>query len=280
MAPIVVPENKPEKRFYAGGARISAVRSNPPCSSHQPEDWVSSTTCCFATAGIGYSQPASGRDSAHRCSAHLGRNHGKAEAWYILTPGSVWLVLKESIDSGELPQLVETGRGTNPLDRMQKFGLLPRQTLHVPPGTLHAISNGIVVVKIQGPEDLSVLCEWGGFAIHGKNGGHLGLEFPTALKAVDYVQVEQWVTSGVVAKSVLAAESTKHFGLERIHVEGSARTKRGFAILVVLDGKLLSNTSHSDPLPLSKGFTLVIPHEDDELSLQGEADVLIARPPQ
>ncbi|QLI69526.1 uncharacterized protein G6M90_00g054290 [Metarhizium brunneum] len=270
MAPIVVPENKPEKRFYAGGARISAVRSNPPCSSHQPEDW------CLLSQRNSLAQSI----WRNMALAHLGRNHGKAEAWYILTPGSVWLVLKESIDSGELPQLVETGRGTNPLDRMQKFGLLPRQTLHVPPGTLHAISNGIVVVKIQGPEDLSVLCEWGGFAIHGKNGGHLGLEFPTALKAVDYVQVEQWVTSGVVAKSVLAAESTKHFGLERIHVEGSARTKRGFAILVVLDGKLLSNTSHSDPLPLSKGFTLVIPHEDDELSLQGEADVLIARPPQ
>ncbi|KID83085.1 proteinrelated to Mannose-6-phosphate isomerase [Metarhizium guizhouense ARSEF 977] len=56
MAPIVVPENQPEKRFYTGGARVAAFRSKPPCSSHQPEDWVSSTTCCFATASIGYSR--------------------------------------------------------------------------------------------------------------------------------------------------------------------------------------------------------------------------------
>lgn len=152
--------------------------------------------------------------------------------------------------------------------------------LYGPPGTLHAISKGIMVVEFQEPEGLSVLCEWDGLAVHGQKDGHLGLGFLTALTAMDYVQVEQWVTSGVVAKSVLAAESTKHFGLERIHVEGSARTKRGFAILVVLDGKLLLNTSHSDPLPLSKGFTVVIPHEDGELSLQGGADVLIARPPQ
>ncbi|EFY97941.1 phosphomannose isomerase [Metarhizium robertsii] len=137
-----------------------------------------------------------------------------------------------------------------------------------------------MVVEIQRTEDLSVLCEWDGFAIHGQKDGHLGLGFPTALTAVDYVQIKQWVTSGVVAKSVLAAESTKHFGLERIRVKGSASTECGLAILVVLDGKLLLQTSHSDPLPLSKGFTVVIPHEEGEQSLQGEADALIARPPQ
>lgn len=192
----------------------------------------------------------------------------------------MWPGLKESIDHGELPQVVETGRGTNLLHRMHKFDLLPHQTLHVPPRTLRAISKGIMVVEIQGPEDLSVLCERDGLAVHGQKDGHLGLGFPTALTAMDYVQVEQWVTSGVVAKSVLAAESTKHFGPGRLHVKGSASTERGFAILVVLDGKSLLQTSHSHPLPLSKGFKLVIPHEDDELSLQGEADALITRRPQ
>ncbi|KFG79568.1 phosphomannose isomerase [Metarhizium anisopliae] len=137
-----------------------------------------------------------------------------------------------------------------------------------------------MVVEIQRPEDLSVLCEWGGFAIHGQKDGHLGLGFPTALTAVDYVQVEQWVTSGVVARSVLVPESTEYFGLERIRVKGSASTECGLAILVVLDGKLLVQISHSDPLLLSKAFTGVIPDEDGELSLQGEADVLIARPLQ
>ncbi|KID83086.1 phosphomannose isomerase [Metarhizium guizhouense ARSEF 977] len=53
-----------------------------------------------------------------------------------------------------------------------------------------------MVVEIFGPEDLSVLCEWDGFAIHSKKDGHLGLGFPTALPAVDCeaqtkVQVEQ-----------------------------------------------------------------------------------------
>lgn len=63
-------------------------------------------------------------------------------------------------------------------------------------------------------------------------------------------------------------------------MKGSASTELGFDILVVLDGKLLVQISHSDPLPLSKGFTVVIPHEDGKLSLQGETDALIARRPQ
>lgn len=130
----------------------------------------------------------------------------------------MWLVLKESIDNGELLQLVETGRGTNLLHGMHKFDLLPHQMLYGPPGTLHDISEGIMVVEMQGPEDLSVLCEWDGFAIHGQKDGHLGLGFSTALTAVDCeartkVQVEQWVTSGVVAKSVLTPESTEYLGL-------------------------------------------------------------------
>ncbi|KAK9438190.1 RmlC-like jelly roll fold protein [Metarhizium brunneum] len=110
-----------------------------------------------------------------------------------------------------------------------------------------------MVVEIQGPEDLSVLCEWDGFAIHGEKDGHLGLGFPTALTAVDYVQVEQWVMSGVVAKSLLAPESTEHFGPGRLHVKGSASTERGLAILVVVDGKLLVQFRTLIPCRYPKG---------------------------
>lgn len=329
MAPIVVPANQPQKRFYAGGARISAFRSDPPCSSHQPEDWVASTSCCFGTAGIGYSRLPDGTlltdavaaepekwlgaehlakygadtkllvkllDAGQRLPVHahphvnwskkhLGRNHGKAEAWYILTPGSVWLGLKDSIDEKELLELVEGERGTELLNRMHKFDVVPHQTLYVPPGTLHAIGEGIMVVEVQEPEDLSILCEWEGFDIDGKKDGHLGLGFPTALTAVDTKgrtreEAEKWVTSGQVSKSVCAAESTEYFRLERIHVEGPSSAERGLAILVVLEGNVSLATASSKPLKLPKGSTVVIPHEDGELRLQGEADVLIARPPQ
>jgi mannose-6-phosphate isomerase len=216
---------------------------------------------------------------------HLGRNHGKAEAWYVLTPGSVWLGLKQSVSKKELLDLVEAGRGAELLQRMHKLDVVPHQTVYVPPGTLHAIGEGILVVEVQEPEDLSILCEWKGFAIDGKRDGHLGLGFPTALSAVDCeartrAQVEAWVTSAQVTRSICVPDSSGYFRLERVHVNGPTGTERGFAILVVLNGRVSLQTCQSEPLNLTKGSTVVIPHQDGELKLQGEGDVLLARPPQ
>ncbi len=329
MAPIIVPANQPADRFYAGGARISSFRADPPCASHQPEDWVASTTCCHGCASLGLSRLPDGTFLADAVRAeperwlgaehvarygadtkllvklldvgqrlpvhahphvdwaarHLGFKHGKAEAWYILTPGCVWLSLKEAVDDKDLLELVEAGKGTQLLDKMHKIDVVPHQTLYVPPGTLHAIGQGVMVVELQEPSDLSVLCEWEGFQIDGLKHGHLGLGFPTALTAVDTKartrdEAMRLVTNGVVSESVCAEESNEYFVLERLHVDGEASTRCGFAIMIVLEGDVALATEKSDALALKKGSTVVIPHDDGELKLQGKADVLVARPPQ
>lgn len=79
--------------------------------------------------------------------------------------------------------------------------------------------------------------------------------YPTALIAVDCKartreQAQKWVTSGQVAKSVCALDSCEYFRLERCHVSGPTSTASGFAIVVVLDGKISLATSKSDPLEL------------------------------
>ncbi|KAK2595628.1 hypothetical protein QQS21_006675 [Conoideocrella luteorostrata] len=329
MAPVILPANQPDNRIFAGGARLAAFRSDPQCSSRLGEDWIASTTCCFGTAGIGYSRLPDGQllheaitadpekwlgpdhlakygadtkllvkllDAGQRlpvhahphadwAKQHLGRNHGKAEAWYILTPGSVWLGLKETVQPDQLLSLVEAERGAELLDRMHKFDVVPHQTLYVPPGTLHAIGEGVMVVELQEPEDMSILCEWEGFDIDGKKDGHLGLGFPAALTGVDYrartrEQADLWVTRDLVSESVCSAESQEYFRLERVCVQGSADTAPGFAILIVLEGKISLQTSKSEPVSLAKGSTVVIAFEDGSIHLDGDADVLIARPPQ
>ncbi|KND87150.1 putative mannose-6-phosphate isomerase GmuF [Tolypocladium ophioglossoides CBS 100239] len=327
--PILLPANQPPDNFYAGGARISAFRSAAPCSSHQPEDWIPSTTCCNGRAGIGRSRLPDGTlladavatepekwlgpdhvakygadtkllvkllDAGQRlpvhahphvdwAARHLQRSHGKAEAWYILTPGPVWLGLREAIDAKDLLELVESERGSELLDRMHKIDVVPHQTVYVPPGTLHAIGEGIMVAEVQEPEDLSVLCEWRGFEIDGKKHGHLGLGFATALTAVDTRartkdEVARLVTDGQVSESVLPAESQEYFVIERQQVKGIGHCRRGFAILIVLEGDAHLATKAGANLVLAKGSTVVIPFEDGDFTLEGNADVLIARPPQ
>ncbi|KAL7945276.1 RmlC-like cupin domain-containing protein [Trichoderma barbatum] len=330
MAPILLPANHPPRRFYAGGAQIAAFRSNQTIGSHEPEDWVASTTCCRGQGNIGMtrlpdgtlladavaSEPEKWLGSDHMAkygadtkllvklldagqrlpvhahphvdwaSKHLQSKHGKAEAWYILMPGSVWLGLSEDIDPKELLQIVIEERGNELLDRMHKIDVEPHQTVYVPPGVLHAIGPSVLMVEVQEPEDLSVLCEWGGFKIDGKKEGHLGLGFETALTAVETTgrtreEVMRLVTDASVSESVFVEESQSYFQLERVLVSGQSRCRRGFAILVVLQGNVRLTTKLSELSILKKGSTVVIPYEDGEFTLESEeADVAIARPPQ
>ncbi|KAG5951133.1 hypothetical protein E4U53_003716 [Claviceps sorghi] len=218
---------------------------------------------------------------------HLGRTHGKAEAWYILTPGSVWLGLTEDVDRDELLALVESGRGAELLSRMHRLDVQPHQTVYVPPGTLHAIGEGVMVVEVQEPEDMSILCEWAGFNVDGKKDGHLGLGFPVALTGVDTrgrtrEQAERcWVTRQADATDgVFARDSLEYFRLERLAVQGPAAAQEGFAVVIVLEGDVSLRTERSQqPMAMARGSTAVVPFEDGAMHLDGEGDVLIARPP-
>lgn len=62
MRPIVLPANQPADRFYAGGRQIVEFRgSGRPAASHEPEDWVGSTTAVLAHAPDGLTVLPDGR---------------------------------------------------------------------------------------------------------------------------------------------------------------------------------------------------------------------------
>ncbi|KAM4055822.1 mannose-6-phosphate isomerase [Hirsutella rhossiliensis] len=235
---------------------------------------------------------------------HLAARHGKAEAWYVLTPGSVWLGLRDGFDgAGELRRLVLDGDGDGEalLARMHKVDVVPHQSVYVPPGVLHCLGEGVMVVEVQEPEDMSVLCEWKGFRINGRKEGHLGLGFDVALTAVEtrartreqimeLVKDSQASTSSSDGSSVVVDASREYFELERRRVVAGAqqRCRRGFAVVIVLGGavSLAVDARHDGGgddggLALSKGATVVVPFADGDFVLEGDgADVLIARPPQ
>jgi mannose-6-phosphate isomerase len=328
MAPIILPSNQPQDRFYRGGERITSFRSIAPCGSHQPEDWIASTSCCLGTKGVGMTTLPNGKllldeiqgepekwlgtehikkfgvdtkllvkllDAGQRlpvhahpsgkwAKAHIGHAHGKAEAWYILTPGVVYLGLKEDVSAETLLELVKAQDVDTLLDMTHKIEVEAHQTVYVPPGTLHAIGEGILLVEVQEPEDLSILLEWKGFAIDGVNEGHLGVGFETALTAVDKKgrsreEIMSLVTTKVDSGRVFAKESYEFFELERLLVVNETHCGRGFAILVVLEGSLDLISSDFEGLVLKKGNTVVIPFVDGDFTLQGKGEVLIARPP-
>lgn len=262
--------------------------------SSEPEKWLGpdhvakygpDTKLLVKLLDAGQRLPIHAHPHVDWASKHLQKRHGKAEAWYILTPGSIWLSFREDIHPKDLLRIVEEEKGAKLLERMHKIDVRPHQTVYVPPGVLHAIGEGIFIVEVQEPEDMSILCEWGGFDIDGKKAGHLGLGFGTALTAVETKawtreEVMSLVTEANASESVFAAQSRGYFHLERVLVRDYSHCRRGFAILIVLDGNVSLKTKSSHTLVLKKGSTVVISHEDGEFILEGDADVVVARPPQ
>jgi mannose-6-phosphate isomerase len=210
---------------------------------------------------------------------HLGHAHGKAEAWYILEGGTVHVGLTRAVAADELAALVAAQDVATLLGLLHAVEVGPGDVVWVPPGELHAIGAGVLLLELQQPEDLSILLEWQGFEIDGARAGHLGLGFDLALQAVNRSSRSVDEMRGLVrpappAGSVFPADADPYFRLERQPVKGSAEVADGFAILVVTEGDLAVGG-----LAAARGSTLLLPAAEGAVTVQGMGELLIARPP-
>ena len=221
---------------------------------------------------------------------HLGRSHGKAEAWFIVDGGVVHLGLREDVERTDLLALVERQDTDALLGLLHRVEVAPGDVVYVPPGVLHAVGAGVFLVELQEPEDLSILLEWRGFALDGERDGHLGLGFDLALQAVECRarsedEIARLVRPAGSGPSVLPAEADPYFVLERLGLDGAATLDPGFAVLVTLTGELRVDAGDDaregdGGVPLPAGSTAVAPHGAGPLRLRGRADLLACRPPR
>ena len=210
---------------------------------------------------------------------HVGRAHGKAEAWFILRGGTVHLGLRRELGVPELRALVDAQDTDALLDALHPVAVAPGDVVFVPAGVLHAIGEGVFLVEVQEPEDLSILLEWRGFELDGERDGHLGVGFDAALGAVEMRTRTAEELAGLVrpagfGASVLPAGADPLFRLERATVDGDVELEAGFAILIVTEGAMRLGA-----LDLARGSTVVVPHAAGPLALSGRGEVLVARPP-
>ena len=322
-APIVLPSNRPEDRFYRGGRRITDLRGDAPAKEHEPEDWVASTTHVFGQPGVGETvlpggtplrvaveaDPVGWLGEAHVAAfgsdtklltklldagqrlpvhahpdgafarSHLGHAHGKAEAWVILRGGTVHLGLRRDVGEEELRGLVDTQSTAELLDLLHPIEVEAGDAVFVPAGQLHAIGEGVLLLEVQEPEDLSILLEWDGFALDGPADGHLGLGFDTALQAVSHAKVDPealdaLVTRGTASGSVLPHAADPFFTVERLPVDGGGRLQAGYAVVLVEEGEVVLGG-----LRLRRGATVLVPAGAGALAVTGTGGLLVCRPP-
>jgi mannose-6-phosphate isomerase len=224
---------------------------------------------------------------------HLGSAHGKTEAWVIVSAEgadpAVHLGLREEVELATLAGWVERQDVAAMLAAMVRLPVRPDDVVFVPAGLLHAIDEGVLLVELQEPSDLSVLLEWEGFEIDGRTDGHLGLGFDAALQAADRSRLAPSDLERLVARQrdgerpgverLLPPEADPFFRAERIRPRPSSPLPQEFSILVVLggEGRLLTDGGE---LELRRGVAVLVPHAAGAGSLEGELDVLRCLPPE
>jgi mannose-6-phosphate isomerase len=224
---------------------------------------------------------------------HLGSRYGKSEAWVVVAAEGedpvVHLGLRDEVDPVTLAGWVERQDAEAMLAALNRVPVAPDDAIFVPAGLLHAIGEGLFIVELQEPSDLSVLLEWKGFDIDGRTDGHLGLGFDTALRAADRSPLGPAALERLAARRgdggrpgverLLPAEADAFFRAERIRIGGATPLSQDFSILVVLDGEGSLVTAAGE-LELWRGRTALVPYAAGKGSLEGELDVLRCLPPE
>lgn len=267
-------------------------RSLPAAIREQPEAWLGpahlerfgvDTRLLVKLLDAGQRLPVHAHPHGSFAARYLGRAHGKAEAWYIVDGGEVYLGLRQDTTADGLTSLVTSQDVDTLLGMLHRVDVRPGDVVYVPPGVLHAIGHGVFLVEVQEPEDLSILLEWRDFDLDGEREGHLGLGFDVAMEAVErrgrsHQEIRQLVKAAGLGTSVLPEGADPYFVLERVALDGEASIGPGFAVLVMLAGE--ADLENGRGLRLEAGSTAVAPYASGTLVLRGRGEILACRPPR
>jgi mannose-6-phosphate isomerase len=226
--------------------------------------------------------------------SRLGLVHGKTEAWLIVeTRGerpTVWLGFHDDVDFDVLAGWVDRQERASMLASLNELAVGPGDCIFVPAGLPHAIGEGIFLVELQEPSDLSVLLEWTGFEVDGARDGHLGLGFDVALESArrsalrgeELAELKRQTAAAPEsrpgARTLLSPAANSFFGAERLRPAPAVTLEPAFSILVVVDGEGRLETD-GGTVTLSRGETLLVPHAAGPGELTGSVDVIRCLPP-
>lgn len=224
---------------------------------------------------------------------HLDCPYGKTEAWVVVEVRSpepfVYLGFQDEVDPAMLAGWV-TDQDTEAFaGAMHRLPAAPGDSILVPAGIPHSIGEGVFIVELQEPTDLSVLLEWEGFDIDGARDGHLGLGFETALECVDRSSWGReelgWLRAVREAgprrrgvELLFPEEADPFFRAERIRPYGTARLPEGVSILVVTAGTGTLEWG-AGRIDVGRGATVLIPFSAGDCVLRGSLEAIRCLPP-
>jgi mannose-6-phosphate isomerase len=224
---------------------------------------------------------------------HLGLPHGKTEAWVILEADEgarVRLGFAESMRLADVRAMAEAQDAEALVGALHARPVRPGDAVLVPAGLPHCIDAGLLVLELQEPADLSILLEWSGFAIDGREDGHLGLGFDLAyqalrLDALDQAELDRLVVDGEQAAGVdlanlLPPAADPYFRAHQLRsTQATGAVEPGFAVVLVTGGAGHLVAAATDRLEVRRGNAVAVPWRAGEWHLEGEVDGVVCRPP-
>jgi mannose-6-phosphate isomerase len=214
---------------------------------------------------------------------HLGTKFGKTEAWIVIAtnPGAqVHVGWRDDVDEDTLRAWIADQDSAAMLGALNPVDVSAGDAIFVPAGVAHAIGEGLLIVELQEPSDMSVLLEWDGFGIEDEDEATLGLGWDTALGCVerdarDAAPLRGPHTDGAVAE-LLPPAASSFFTAQRVApVGGATELHAGFAVVVVLDG-----AGAIAGLDVERGDALLVPHAAGQITAEGELTAIVCRPPE
>ncbi len=226
---------------------------------------------------------------------HLNCPHGKTEAWVILesgtSDGTVFVGTHRAVPHQEWAHLVEEQDSEAMLELLRPLTVRSGDAILVPAGTPHAIGQGLLVLELQEPTDLSILLEWRDFDIDGARDGHLGLGFDAAIGAIRPDALTDAALERLVVRatppqgqhentvvSVMPPEADAYFRAWAVRSTVQVRLPDGFGVLLVLDGA--GQLVHgSGSINVRRGDAFVVPAAARPCKLSGPVTGYFSQPP-
>ena len=242
--------------------------------------WGSDTMLLTKLLDAGQRLPVHLHPDGRFAAEHLGRSHGKTEAWLILRGGTVHLGFRRPVSEEELTELVDTQDTDSMLDSLHALDVEVGDAVLVPAGVPHAIGSGVFLVEVQEPEDMSILLEWEGFDFGSDFNPDLGLGMDRALAATNLKQysraeVARLIVSGPDSFDGLPSQADPFFRAQRV---AQGPIEQGFAVLVITEGKGAVSWD-SGSMSVAAGTVLLLPYCVSGVALLGEIEGVWCRPP-
>jgi mannose-6-phosphate isomerase len=213
----------------------------------------------------------------------FGTPFGKTEAWIVLAarPGAeVRVGFADEVAADTLRAWVRSQAHDALLGSLNRLPVSAGDAIFVPAGVAHAIGDGVLIVELQEPTDLSILLEWDGFGIADETAASLGLGWDVALMSVERAARDAALLRGPRADGAVAQllpeAANAFFSAQRVAPAGGAvPLDPGFAVILVTEG-----AGTIAGLDVARGDAIVIPHAAGSVTAEGDLVAITCRPPE